>query len=549
MVLQLFLGILASVALFLPVSRRRRRLWPALMLPVLAIPSLLFLEKMMLLPVSDWSYHWAAYEGLNAQFTISSTAECALLLRFLLPVWGSLLYLNLICRREDYPLTAGNIAALSLAAFIFMFSARDFMQLMAGSCCFSILGFYLINENTARNKFIFYSFTSEMAVFAALAVVYAKSGNIALSALPSFVQNGWHKDLVALLLLTGILIKCGAFLFQNQLLDLQRLSFNRLLTGSLLLAPLSGLVLWFQLSPLLNASVYTLPVLHIIIVLSVICAVFGLLWNDNLKAKILYFNMLFFMLALFELSKDGGALSSFVMPMLPVILLVDWGLMIISVSASDEIRVSRMGGFIKHLKWNLLLVWIAVFAFVAGGLSLLSGWPAWLYLGAALLALAAVLHAVYLGKNCADDKVWALLKNVGFLYSWPVLAVAVLLIWPNVSAVALGAMGGFLLLWLFLPQKLANLFAENELVQNYDWLSDVYQLLIVAPLRLLGRILWLAVDFVVIERSIIGSISGVCEAVEHGLDRAQTVSKPGWWLMLGLGLCLLLINIGIYAYE
>lgn len=35
----------------------------------------------------------------------------------------------------------------------------------------------------------------------------------------------------------------------------------------------------------------------------------------------------------------------------------------------------------------------------------------------------------------------------------------------------------------------------------------LYHYLLLTPLRLLGRILWIAVDFVVIERTIIGSIS------------------------------------------
>ena len=48
MVLQLFLGILAVVALFLLVSRKRRRLWPLLMLGFLVLIGVLFFEHLSL---------------------------------------------------------------------------------------------------------------------------------------------------------------------------------------------------------------------------------------------------------------------------------------------------------------------------------------------------------------------------------------------------------------------------------------------------------------------------------------------------------------------
>ncbi len=552
MVLQLFLGILAVVALFLLVSRKRRRLWPLLMLGFLVLIGVLFFEHYRLLSGRTIVYHWLSYKGLQAQFIITSDAAVTAALRMLLPALGSLLYLNIICHREEYPLAAGNIMLLTLAAFIFMISSRDFMQLMAGSCCFSILGFYLINETTAKNKFLFYNFSAEMAVFTALAVVYAKTGTISLDSLGSFARDGWHRDLVGLLLLIGILIKCGMFLFQNQLLDLQRLGFNRLLEGSLLVAPLSGLVLYAKLHPLLGASEYTLPVLNTVLALTVLCSLSGMLWNDNLKAKILYFNMLFFAFALFLLSQDAGSFFSAAVILLPAVMLVDWCLMMISVSASDEIYVSQMGGFIRPLKWNLILTLAAVAVFAGSVLWLGSGRPFLIYLFVALFALAAILHAVYLGPCHADEKVAALLKNAGWRYAWLLLAVIPLIgyyfpAWSN--PLLSGSLLGFLALWLLLPQKLTNLFASNEAFQERDWLSAAYQLLIVSPLRLLGRILWLAVDFVVIERSVIGTLSSGMGMLERGLEKSQSASWRSYLFLAAVGLALLLINIGMYAHE
>ena len=152
MVLQLFWGILFIGALFLGVSRKRRRIWSLLMLGLFGVLAVLFWAQIPLPVDFPQSYRWLSYKGFSASFVIGSSPILLNNLNFLLPVWLASLYLNLVYSKEEHPLTAGNISMLMLAAFIFMASSQDFMQLMAGSCCFSILGFYLINDNEARNK-------------------------------------------------------------------------------------------------------------------------------------------------------------------------------------------------------------------------------------------------------------------------------------------------------------------------------------------------------------------------------------------------------------
>ncbi len=552
MVLQLFWGILLIGALFLCVSRKRRRIWPLLMLGLFGALAFLFWAQIPLLADFPQTYRWLSYKGFSASFIIAPSPILLQSLNFLLPVWLALLYLNLVYAKEEHPLTAGNISMLMLAAFMLMISAQDFMQLMAGSCCFSILCFYLINDNEARNKFIFYNFTAEMAVFTALAVVYAKTGTVSLESVGKYASLGWHRDLVAVLLWVGIFIKCGMFLFQNQFSDLQNLDFNRLFAASLLGAPMSGLLLYVKTAPLTAASNCSEPLLYAILSLSLLCSLGGMLWQDNLKSKILYFNMLFFAFSLFLLHKDTSALGAIVIPLLPWVLLADWSLMLASISASDEIYVSQMGGFAKPAKYNLLLSLGAAAVFSVVVLSLGRGWPFYAYLGASLAGLAANLHCIYLGKCYADDKVCALLRNAGWRFCLPILAAFGWLAWqrPECSRPDLFTfLAAFMLLWLVWPQKFGNLFADSEFVQDKDWLTELYRLLIVAPLHLLGRVLWLAVDFVVIERRVIGSVSAVMETTAAVLEKAQSDKLLSLVLWLLAGLLLLAANIGVYIYE
>ena len=552
MVLQLFLGILIAVGAFLIVNRKRRRFWPMLMLGILIFLGILFFEHYRIFPNKTLAYQWLSYQDLQAKFIIASDILLGNSLRILLPLMVATLYLNLIDKREEYSLHTGNIMLLCLSSFILMFSSQDFIQLLAGSCCFSILGFYLINDNTAKNKFIFYSFMAEMVIFTALAIVFAKSGSVKLTSLNAFVSNGWHKDLVSLLLLIGVLIKSGVFLFQNQQLDLQKLSFNRMLFGSLFVAPLSGLVLCVKLYPLFLISEYTTPVLYGVLCCTAVLSLLGLLWKDNIKAKILYFYMLFFAFALFEVHQNPENFVAKIIPLFPSVFLVGWGLMIASISASDEVYVSQMGGFVRELRWNLLLTLLTIIVFIGNILQLENGKSWYLYMAISLFSLAAILHAIYLGQENSDEKVKALLHNVGWLYAFPLLVgVCLNFYWLNIWQNSLFwiSLFVFIVLWIFLPQKWVNIFSENETLQETDWQGAMYRLIIVSPLRLLGRILWLAVDFVVIERSIIGTLSSGMEMLENTFEKYQTQTQRNYLILTIIGGALLLLNIGRYAYE
>ena len=161
-------------------------------------------------------------------------------------------------------------------------------------------------------------------------------------------------------------------------------------------------------------------------------------------------------------------------------------------------------------------------------------------------------HETGIVKVNADEKVTALLRNAGWLYAIPILvgsAVSFYALNTWQDSLFWGMLVGFVCFWLLLPQKLVNLFAENESLQENDWQSTLYRLIIVSPLRLLGRILWLAVDFVVIERSIIGTLSGSMEFLENGFNKLQTQSGKNYLILTLVGIALLLLNIGIYVHE
>ena len=84
------------------------------------------------------------------------------------------------------------------------------------------------------------------------------------------------------------------------------------------------------------------------------------------------------------------------------------------------------------------------------------------------------------------------------------------------------------------------------------WDGDIvyvlYRIFLLSPLRLLGRVLWIAVDFVVIERSIIGSISQTSSLLVSAFHRMQEAAWLNYLLLVFVGLLLILINWGYYGH-
>ena len=556
MILQLFLSLVVmALFAFIVAPGQGRRAWSAIMFVICAVLMYHLWSAFQQHDTSQFVYPWIPYPALQANFNLSANLK---LEQMLLPLLGTallLIYLNCIYKPEEHKLRLNGLVLLSGAAVIVLASSRDFIQLMSGSCCFTILGFYLIDNIEAKKKFIFYNFIAEMALFTALSVVYSRLGSIALPVASNYAQVGEHKDLVAALLLLVIFIKAGLFMFQNQMLDLQVLTFNRVICLSALSTPLSALILFNRLRPLLMEGDFTVLLLQVFCGLSLLWGFFGSLIIDNIKAKALYLNLMFYSFALGVVFQNADSLYYSVAFLLPAAILLNVLLMINVISASNEVYVSQMGGFFRHLKLNFFLVLLGVFAFIAvlgSQYSVELKYYYGVYGSLVLVALAHIFRDIFWGEENADERVAALLQNVGAFYWLPLgcgcIAVAYLLR-NGQTIVEIAAFGCFVLLMLLGITRFFNRWADNETVQDMDVWELLYHYLLLTPLRLLGRILWIAVDFVVIERTIIGSISQTTRFFVGGLHRIQSALWLNYLLMVMLGLAIVILTIGYYWYE
>lgn len=553
MILQLFLGLISVALLFFFIGHeKRRRIWSILLFGAVLVLLYAFFNKFDALGISNVMYSWIPHHTLQANFSFATAVKTSAFVSVMSICLAALVYLNIVYRREEYSLYVNNLLLLNFAALIILLASQDFIQLMIGSCCFSIVGFYLINDIEAKTRFIFYNFLAELAIFAALAVVYAYLDTISLTALPQYLKVGRHNDLVSLLLLIAVFIKCGMFLFQSQIIGLKRLMFNRIIALAIFGTPLSGLIILVKLLPLISAPSYIQLIFYGIVGISLIWASIGALLIDNIKAKVLYLNMFFYAFCLYLLWNNSDLFFSQLVYLYPSLLGLYLSLLFVTVSASDETVVSKMGGFIRGLWFNFLLSLLALFVFCETFIKYFNLYPIICFVYVFVGLVAAILHTIYLGKRHSNEMVEALLNNISVAYWLPFIILNIMwLIYsePHYGNSVWTLFSFFVFAMFLLPAEQFFRLAHWKILQEGDIIHRFYKIFLVTPLRLLGRVLWLAIDFVVIERSVIGSISHSTGFVVQNLQKIQGTGRLKYFMMILLGMVIIMINLGMYYHE
>lgn len=556
MILQLFISLcLLALLAFIFGNGSRRRLWSMIIAVGGAVIFYHLFQIFQLHDVSGFVFNWLPFKNLNASLYLSGgyTLE-----KMLIPLLASalvLIYFNTIYQPEAAKLVLNGLLLLSVAAFILIISSQDFIQLMAGSCIYTILGFYLINNIEVKKKFIFYNFIGEMALFTALAIVYSQTGSLNLDKLAGYGRTGVHKDLIAVLLMIAVFTKAGLFPFQNQLMDIQELTFNRVISFLTFSTPLASLIIFLKINPLFMGADFSATVLKIVIVVSLLWGFLGSLVIDNIKAKVLYLNLMFYAFSFALLSQNLASLSNTVIYLLPAMTGIYLLMLIVIVAASNEIYISQMGHFISYLKYSFVLTLIGIYLWLEMFDHFYQPGQQFCYLGFVTLtqvSFAHILRQIYWGKSHADERVEALLKNASVVYLLPLTLLAGAGIYYfslTPSREVLIAFILFLLVLILGPFCGLNRFNENEIIQEADWLDKIYNLFILMPVRLLGRILWITVDFLFIERTIIGSISQTTSFLVSGLQKIQSAVWLNYLLMVMLGLGIIIFAAGYHYYE
>lgn len=501
-----------------------------------------FFESWQAGVTDKFTYHWITSRYNKADINIFSSAEnYALIFPFF--IMSALLVLdNLFYPLEPKKSSFSGLIVLNLACLILLICSRNFIQLLIGACAIDVLGFYVTDDMEAKKKYTFYNTIADLGLFMVFAVLWGYLGSMEISRLSDFHKLGAHRDLIAILLIACVMIKSGMFMFQNQFLDFQGLSFNRLNMISFVSTPVVGIIILCKTYPLLEISRYSVPLIQIIAGASVFWGVCGALLIDNIKEKALYLNMMLYG-TIYGLLSVGLIESTLLSELLVGGFLLVSCLMLVVISSSNENYVSRMGGFIRSLKWTFfvtLAVILAVFQVLIKNTTPENHYWMWGYAAALTLSLSYVLPQIYFGKSNADERVFAMLKNAFVSYWGPVLLIAAVWIYRqnlwNKTLYALCA--AFALLLILRPLRRLGAAYDSEQIQETDFFESLYNIMLIAPIKILGRVLWLTIDFLIIEKTLINTLGKIMNFL---IQAVQKINSGSVWnniafILLGWGI-------------
>ena len=490
----------------------------------------------------NFTYDWVSspYYPIKIHLFSNFTHYAQIFPFFLISV--VMIIFNCFSKIEKRKLEQNGLICLNLGALIMLICGENTIQLLVSACVIDVLGFYIINESAARRKYIFYNLMADMGLFMLFALIWGYTESIRLSDLGKYFEQGEHRDLVCILLLLCLFIKSGLFLFQTPLQNWNFLNMRTIMVLSFLSTPISGYILLFKTLPLLPLSKYSEPLVLFFAYASMVWGGIGAILIDNLRSKLIYLNMILsgLMYALLQagLTPDTPIFASLILGG----FLLSGSLLLVTLGSSNEIYVSSMGGFIANLKLSFMVTLFCMLAYiqVLYTLSQTYNFIPMIALGLISVSTASIWSHIYFSPSNADERVLAMLKNPLFVYWGIILILALYVLYlegtPDIASYAI--LSGILLLAISgIFNKILPIY-ENEQVQESDRFSDFYHYFVIGPIKVLGRVLWLTIDFLVIERTIIYTSRNTVNLLIGFFQKIHTQAKWAYpfFLILGCGM-------------
>lgn len=530
------------------IMKRAKTLVSFFLCVLLGITSYVLIHTYLLGQDTKFSLIWLKYLNLevNIDLYLNKTLYQILIPIFILSVCASFFS---IFQKDEGGQRFVSFIFLNLCFYIILLSSKNMVQLLVASNLISVIGFCQINDVDARKKYAFYNFLSDITLFSICSLCYAYLNTLDINAVELYQKTGAHKDLVVILFIFAISIKSGLLMFHNQFYDMSVLQFNRLNYLLYCGTPTAGMIILYKLIGILNLSDYGLISIKLLALGTFLSGLYNAFLKDNLKEKAVGIAQLNWGMGFYLISVSPNNMGQILGAGIFLSYLLN--LMAYSVYniSSYEQNISKMGGFIKKLKFSFALYFIS---FICGinlfwsNLSPISSVICFIYILVLSLFLGYAFHQIFLGVTQADERVYALLKNNNWsVYLIMILFCLIAFRYINIDKEALPiniiSFLVFLISFIFYPLRNLAHFYQNEQIQETDIYADIFEYIVLAPLIILGRILWLLVDFILIERTIINTLNNLFSKFLILLQKANHFSLRTSFAYLALGFLLLML--------
>ena len=492
---------------------------------------------------SLWYVPWIKTPALNLNLGLKTGGEFAPFILGGSAVLLYSLYYNIFYPLERDRLRAGGLYAFIFVLLMFILSAGNMMQLFLSLCLLDVLIFILISEWSSKRLFLAFNLTADALLFVLFAFVWGQENSLYFSALKLFSRHCSYPELVFWLWFVAVSIKCGLAFFHNYLLELKAISFVRQNFVAVVTVLLSGVVLFYKTFSLTSLVPYGALAFQILAAVSLLWALIGSLVSDYLKARILYFYMMLSALLVALIVLDRNNFLSLLLPLLAVGGLMASVMILPLIAAANEPLVSHTGGFARAMMFSLFVSLVAFVVEIWVFLSLINSFNQWWIVAFVLchfIAFSHFLGQVYFGDVHADERVWAVVKNPPLIYFIPFIVLGVGL---GMFCCDIKPIEGILSFSLLLFFSWKRPLCRYEFLEKTDERRDVkpllsfYEKIFLTPLRLVGRVLWLTVDFLFVERVMVALLRRlIVILIRTSMFLHQNMRVCGWFFLLfGLG--------------
>lgn len=467
-----------------------------------------------------FSFMWNTSQGQDLTFEIISDATTYQLVLpcFLLTLLGCLH--NLLFRYEERRSAYMSILIFNLVTLIVLITSNNFVQLISALFIVDILSVFMIKDTYTSQRYVMLNMCADMALFSVLAVINARVDSLSIQEIWRYRQIGFHADFAALTGLTAIFAKLGFALFQVGLMPFKNVRYHRMQNIMFLSSPMAALILLLKFNGLWRISDYFTLYADIACVFTFVWAFIGNMCTDNFKAKVIYWQMLFWALMVSLLRFYGFAwIPEFTCLMVEMYILLTAFYLIYFYNNRGRTVTYMMNLRFTHSKRLYSTYVIILLALTAMANTLMqmynnvNRYYIWSFAGFFLLSIAATIGQIYF-----SDKKRRYGAQHDLNFKWLVfleltaLCAGVLYAAQFYKAPVWGTALTFLLLCrLPLWQKTAALYQVPAL-QNSDALGSFYRGLF-QSLRLSGRVFWLLIDRLFLEKIVLGTaiyLSKIC---------------------------------------
>ncbi len=487
-------------------------------LSLLSVLSLIFWFSNEIIGLNEqiFSFTWNSSPSGDIKVDIiSNTYNCEIFFPFLIITFLAICK-NFCFRYEEKRCRYNALLLFNLLSLLFMITSNNFVQLLSAVFLVDIFAVISAKNISVCKRFIIGNLLADMIIFMLLALINGRINSLDVREIINYKNMGYHIDFIAILGFISILIKMGFFPFQISLASLQNLRFHRLQNILCLFSPVCALILLLKFSPLWTSSVYFLPCMDVFFLLTLAWSVFRATTTEDLRMKVIYWLIMFYALLLELLRFHGFVWDWRFSKLLLANYLMLEGVYLLYYHAGRKALLSQMIALKAKNKpliySSLLIISLAVFSLI-NDLEMLynnrNRYYIWSYAILFLLSFCGNLHLICFAKKSKKYEIRKILNTGSLsLFIFVLLSMcAGLFVQFNWKSPVFWLMSTvFMILTLSGLSSPLSRFSQNKKLQQLDWLEKIYRFMFVSLLQNIGRILWLIIDWKLVEKFVTETI-------------------------------------------